>query len=195
MALPLVGVLLAVGLSMLRGGRFAHAARNEIHWLPVLITGLLLQTGLDALAARGAVGDAGTVALLLLSEAAVLAFCLRNWYRAGMVLIAAGFTMNVLVILANGGMPVGPDAIATLGGDPASATLAGKHHLMSDATTLTWLADIVPLAPLDLIVSVGDVVLVAGMVPFAHDLMTPRDHTARLGRRPWWPAGQAGVGS
>lgn len=196
MALPLVGVVLAVGLSLLRGGRFAHAARNEIHWLPVLITGLLLQTLLDALAARDAVGTGGTVALLLVSEAAVLAFCMRNWYRAGMVLVAAGFTMNMLVILANGGMPVAPDAIASLGGDPATAgTLAGKHHLMSSTTALPWLADVIPVAPLDLIISVGDVVLIAGMVPLAHDLMTPADVTARLGRRPWWPVGQAGVGS
>lgn len=195
MALPLVGVVLAVGLSLLRGGRFSYAARNEIHWLPVLVTGLLLQTALDALAARGAVGLAGTVALLLVSEAAVLAFCMRNWYRAGMVLIGAGFTMNVVVILANGGMPVAADAIVALGGDPSSATLAGKHHLMSEATTMAWLADVIPLAPLDLIVSIGDAVLVAGMIPFAHDLMTPADHAARLGRRPWWPAGQAGVGS
>lgn len=195
MALPLVGVVLAVGLSLLRGGRFTYAARNEIHWLPVLIAGLLLQTLLDAMAARGAVGATGTVALLLLSEAAVLAFCLRNWYRAGMVLVAAGFTMNVLVILANGGMPVDPDAIRSLGGDPAAATLAGKHHLLSATTHLRWLADVIPVAALDLIISVGDIVLVAGMVPFAHDMMTPRDVTARLGRRPWWPAGQAGTGS
>ena len=188
MALPLIGVVLAVGTSLLRGGRFAHAARNEIHWLPVLVAGLLLQTLLDALAARGAVGAAATVALLLVSEAAVLGFCLRNCYRAGMVLVAAGFTMNVLVILANGGMPVAPGAIAAMGGDPATATIAGKHHLMTDATALPWLADVLPLPPVDLSVSVGDVVLVAGMVPFAHDLMTPRDHATRLGRRPWWPA-------
>ena len=195
MALPLVGVVVAVGLSLLRGGRLAQAARNEIHWLPVLIGGLLVQTLLDALAARGVVGAAGTVALLLVSEAAVLGFCLRNWYRAGMVLVAAGFTMNVLVILANGGMPVAPDAIAAMGGDPATATIAGKHHLMSAATALPWLADVIPVPPLDLIVSVGDVVLVVGMVPFAHDLMTPAGAPARLGRRPWWPARQAGVGS
>lgn len=195
MALPLVGVVVAVGLSLARGGRFGHASANHIHWLPVLITGLLLQTLLDALAARDAVGAVGTVALLLVSEAAVLGFCMRNWYRAGMALIAVGFTMNVLVILANGGMPVAPEAIASLGGDPSTASLAGKHHLMTAATSLPWLADVLPVAPLDLIISVGDIVLIVGMVPFAHDIMTPRDQAARLGRRPWWPVGQTGVGS
>lgn len=184
MALPLIGVGLAVGIALLRGGSFRQAARNDLHWLPVLIGGLALQTLLDALAARGAVGDAGTVALLLVSEAAVLGFCIRNWYRSGMLLIGLGFTLNVLVILANGGMPVGAEAIRAMGGDPTSAVIAGKHHLMTSTTALPWLADVIPLPPIDLIVSVGDVVLVAGMIPFARDLMTPDGPSARRGRRP-----------
>jgi len=195
MTLPLIGVVLAVGIALARGGRFAHAARNDLHWLPALIAGLALQTLLDALAARGAVGEAGTVALLLLSEAAVLGFCIRNWYRAGMVLIGLGFTCNVLVIMANGGMPVGADAIRAMGGDPAGAVLAGKHHLMTAATALPWLADVIPLPPIDLIVSIGDVLLVAGMVPFAHDLMTPDEPYARVGRRRSPARRQAGVGA
>ena len=183
MALPLIGVVLAVGTSLLRGGRLGNAGQNALFWLPVLVAGLALQTLLDALAARGWIGDAGTVALLLVSEAAVLGFCIRNWYRAGMVLIGLGFTLNVLVILANGGMPVSPDAIRAMGGDPTGAVLAGKHHLMTAATALPWLADVIPVPAIDLIVSVGDLVLIAGMVPFAHDLMTPDDVRARGGRR------------
>lgn len=193
MALPLIGVVLAVGLSLLRGGRFGHAAHNDLHWLPVLVTGLVLQTLLDALAERGVVGDAGTVALLLVSEAAVLGFCIRNWYRAGMWLVGLGFSLNVLVILANGGMPVDPDAIRVMGGDPTGAVLVGKHHLMSATTALPWLADVIPLPPIDLIVSIGDIVLVAGMVPFAHDLMTPDGSLARSGRPTAWWAQLVGV--
>lgn len=183
MALPLIGVVLAVGISLVRGGRFDVAARNELYWLPVLVTGLLLQALLDALDARGLVGDAESVALLLVSEAAVLAFGIRNWFRAGMWLIALGFTANVVVILANGAMPVGPDAIASLGGDPGAAVLAGKHELLTDATRLPLLADVIPVAPVRMIVSLGDILLVAGMIPFAHDLMTPADTAARVGRR------------
>lgn len=183
MTLPLIGVVLAVGLSLARGGRFRHAAHNDLHWLPVLVTGLLLQTALDALAQRGMVADAGTVALLLVSEAAVLGFCIRNWYRNGMAWVGLGFTLNVVVILANGGMPVGQAAIRAMGGDPAGAVLVGKHHLMTADTALPWLADVIPLPPIDLIVSIGDVVLVAGMVPFAYDLMRPDGPAARLGRR------------
>ncbi len=195
MTLPVIGVVLAVGIALLRGGRFSHAAHNELHWLPVLVTGLLLQTLLDALAARGMVGDAGTVALLLVSEAAVLGFCVRNWYRDGMALIGLGFTLNVLVIMANGGMPVGQDAIRAMGGDPANAVLAGKHHLATAATAMPWLADVIPLRPLGLIISIGDIVLIAGMVPFADDMMSPDGPVRRAGRRRARAPGQAGVGA
>lgn len=195
MTLPLIGVVLSVGIAMLRGGRFSHAGENQLHWLPVLVTGLLVQTLLDALAAREMVGDAGTVALLVVSEAAVLGFCVRNWYRAGMALIGLGFSLNVLVILANGGMPVGQDAIRAMGGDPSAAVLAGKHHLATAATTFPWLADVIPLPPINLIVSIGDFVLVAGMIPFAHDMMTPDGPLARAGRRRRPSVGQAGAGA
>jgi hypothetical protein len=195
-AFPLIGVALAVGISLLRGGRFHHAANNRLYWLPALILGLGLQTLLDLLAARGMVGLVGTVALLLMAEAGVLAFCIRNWFRRGMALIAIGFTLNVLVILANGGMPVSPDAIAFLGGDPSTAVIAGKHHLMTADTILPWLGDVIPVPrPASIIISVGDIVLVAGMIPFAHDLMTPDRAAERMARRDAPQAGSPTVGS
>src|SRR5690606_38717098 len=55
--------------------------------------------------------------------------------------------------------------------------------LLTDATALPWLADVIPLPPLKLVVSIGDIVLVAGMIPLTHDLMTPAGDEARLGRR------------
>lgn len=199
MALPLFGIVLGVGIALTRGGRFHHAARNDLHWLPVLVAGLVLQTVLDALAGRQAVGPTGTVALLLVSEAAVLGFCIRNWYRSGMWLIGLGFALNALVILANGGMPVGPDAIRVVGGDPSAVVLAGKHHLLTSATAFPWLADVLPLPPVDMIVSIGDVLLVVGMVPFTHDLMTPDGALTRIGRRTpsrlFGGMRQAGVGA
>lgn len=196
MAFPLIGVLLAVGISLLRGGRFHHAADNRLYWLPALLLGLGLQTLLDLLASRDLVGPVGTVSLLLMAEAGVLAFCIRNWFRRGMALIAIGFTLNVLVILANGGMPVSPDAIVFLGGDPSAAVIAGKHHLMTSDTILPWLGDVIPVPrPASTILSIGDIVLAAGMIPFAHDLMTPDRTAERMTRREVRQAGSPTVGS
>jgi hypothetical protein len=49
--------------------------------------------------------------------------------------------------------------------------------LLDDATRLPWLADIWPLPPLRSIISIGDVVLAAGLIPLLHALMswTPPD--------------------
>jgi hypothetical protein len=195
-AFPLIGVMLAVGISLLRGGRFHHAANNRLFWLPALILGLGLQTVLDLLAARGLVGLAGTVALLLMAEAASWRSAFATGSGAGMALIAIGFSLNVLVILANGGMPVSPEAIAFLGGDPSTAVIAGKHHLMTADTILPWLGDVIPIPrPASIIISIGDIVLVAGMIPFAHDLMTPDRTAERLARRQVRQAGSPTVGS
>lgn len=183
MWLPVIGIVLAVGVSLARGGRLDARADAHLRLLPILIAGLLAQTLLDALAARGRADTGVVAALLVVSLAAVLAFVVTNWFRAGMALIAAGFVLNAVVILGNGGMPVSADAIRTLGGDPAALAIAGKHQVADADTALPWLGDVIPVPGLRLIVSLGDLVLVAGMVPLAHDLMTPASAASRRQRR------------
>ncbi len=183
MWLPLIGIVLAVGVSLARGGRLDARADTDLRLLPVLIAGLLAQTLLDALAARGRADTAVVAALLVVSLAAVLAFVIANWFRAGMALVAAGFVLNAIVILGNGGMPVSAHAIESLGGDLTSDDIAGKHQIADADTALSWLGDVIPVPGLRLIVSLGDVLLVAGMIPLAHDLMTPPSSPSRRQRR------------
>ena len=65
--LPLIGIVLAVGVSLARGGRIDAHADTDLRLLPVLVAGLLAQTLLDALAARGRADTAVVAALLVLS--------------------------------------------------------------------------------------------------------------------------------
>ncbi len=183
MWLPLIGIVLAVGVSLARGGRLDARADTDLRLLPVLVAGLLAQTLLDALAARGRADTAVVAALLVVSLAAVLAFVITNWFRAGMALVAAGFVLNAVVILGNGGMPVSAHAIQSLGGDLTGDDIAGKHQIADADTALPWLGDVIPVPGLRLIVSLGDILLVAGMIPLAHDLMTPPSPTSRRQRR------------
>lgn len=189
MWLPIIGIALGVGTSYLRGGRLDPRADTTLRALPLLLLALVLQTWLDAAAARGSIGAAGVSALLLLSESAVVAFVLLNWFRAGMFLIALGFSLNAIVILANSGMPVSTGAIEWLGADPHAAGAAGKHLLMNEATRLRWIADVIPIPVLKMVISPGDVLLVAGIIPLAHDMLTQPSVSARRQRRDlrWWP--------
>jgi hypothetical protein len=171
----LVSLLLAVSVSYARGGRMHRVADASLHWSALLFTGVAVQVLVDVGAARGLLPSAGwaSYGLLLASQLLVLGWVVANWHLPGTKLVTLGLALNALVIGANGAMPVDPAAIQALGIEGATVT-GGKHVLLDDATRLPWLADIWPLPPLRSIISVGDVVLAAGLIPLAHALMTWR---------------------
>jgi hypothetical protein len=109
--------------------------------------------------------------LLLASQLFVVAWVVANRHLRGLWLVAAGLLCNALVMGANGAMPVSPEAIAALGLEGAQVP-PGKHMLLTESTRLPWLADIIPVPPIRSIISVGDLVLAAGLVPVTHTLMT-----------------------
>lgn len=180
MPFVLTALLLAVAVSYLRGGRLSRIADAPLQRTWLLFTGVALQAVVELGAGRGLLGDASTSGYLLLlaSQLVVLVWVASNWQLPGMLLVGTGLLLNAVVIGANGAMPVDPAAIRALGVDPD--TLApGKHTLMTARTRLPWLADIWPLPPLRSIISVGDVVLAAGLIPVTHALMSYRQPRER----------------
>ncbi len=99
-----------------------------------------------------------------------------------MLLVFLGLLLNMVVLAANGAMPVAPEAIAAVG-LPGVEPMPGKHEIMTESTRLAYLADIVPLPPLRTIVSLGDIVLGAGIIPLLSHLMTYRTAAERRGGR------------
>ncbi|MDX1659015.1 MAG: DUF5317 domain-containing protein [Nitriliruptorales bacterium] len=180
MALAAVTLLAAIGVAYLRGGRLARISQAGLRWNGLLFVGFGFQVLLDVLADRGLADGATGYAFLLASHLLVLAWVTANWWRPGMVLILVGFAMNAAVIAANGAMPVDPEAIRALGIGEVSAP-AGKHVLMGPDTRLAVLGDIIPLPVLRTIVSWGDIVLAAGLLPLLHHLMTYRTPVERRG--------------
>ncbi len=113
-------------------------------------------------------------ASLVISQLGLLIFCLLNWRLAGMPILAVGLLLNLVVILANGGlMPISPETVARLVSPEVLARLqfgerlgASKDILLApEAIRLPWLAD--RLAPPDWIpyrfaFSVGDILIGGG---------------------------------
>lgn len=180
MPLTLLVVGLAILVGFARGGRLQRIATADLRAPALLFAGLVVQVGVDASAARGFLDGATGYALLLASQLLVLAWVVTNRYRPGMPLVFAGLALNALVIGLNGAMPVDPDAIRALGIGEVTVP-PGKHTLMTPATRLPLLGDIWPLPPLRTIISVGDVVLAAGLIPLVHHLMTYRAPAERRG--------------
>ncbi len=113
-------------------------------------------------------------ASLVISQLGLLTFCILNWRLAGMPILAIGLLLNLVVILANGGlMPINPETVARLVSPEVLARLqvgerlgASKDILLvPDAITFPWLAD--RFAPPDWIpyrfaFSLGDILIGLG---------------------------------
>jgi hypothetical protein len=171
----------AILISYLRGGRLSRIANSDLRMSWLLFAGLFLQLGVDLAATRVGFGGAGAYGVLLASQVFVLGWVLANWWRPGMVLIGLGLLMNAVVIGANGAMPVDRGAIQSLDIGDDVEVHPGKHVEADDDTRLRWLADVYPLPPIRTIVSLGDMVLAAGLVPLVHHLMTYRTPAERRG--------------
>jgi hypothetical protein len=170
----LAALTLAFLVSLTRGGRVSNLAERPLRASWLLFAGVAIQAGVDLAAARGLLPDAGWSGWILLvsSQLLVVAFLVTNRRLPGVWLVATGLLLNVAVIAANRAMPVDPAAIAALGLEGVEVA-PGKHTLLTDETLLPWLADIIPLPWLRSIVSVGDLVLAAGLLPLTHGLLRP----------------------
>lgn len=99
--------------------------------------------------------------------------------RLAIGVLLAGGLLNGLVIFSNGGrMPVSPPAALSVGhaeagvGDPGARAF---YEPADDSTVLRPLGDVIPLgSPVSKVVSVGDVVLLAGIALFVAAAMRPQ---------------------
>jgi uncharacterized protein DUF5317 len=169
--MPLVLIVLAVStaVGLLLGGSLRAWGRMRLHWWALAPLGVALQ----AIPIPGSWEYQETVgaATLVSSYVVLLAFVLVNRRVPGAALMAAGLVLNLAVVTPNGGMPVSTDAIRQAAGDGVEDVRypqdEAKHHLMSDDDVLRPLGDVVPVPPpFRLVLSVGDVILYAGIAWF-----------------------------
>lgn len=99
-----------------------------------------------------------SVIVWALSGVILLCVLRANMMHTAVSVMVLGLGLNMLVVLANGGMPVA----AAAGALPATATNAGFYHLVSDANAMVVLADVLP-SPGGWMVSMGDVLLAIGV--------------------------------
>jgi hypothetical protein len=146
----------AVALGLLagfaRGGSFARLSRLQVAWWPVLAA---------AIAIRLAAGILGELAVLayLVAFAGIVAVAVANRSLPGAWLIAAGATLNLIAVAANGAMPVSADAISAVGGSFPRDPL---HVALDGSSRLPFLADVIPFPVVRTAYSVGDVLIAFG---------------------------------
>jgi hypothetical protein len=156
----LVVIALAAVVALARGGSLDRLAETKFHLGPLLLLALVVQFGLD-LWNPPWLNDAGDLAVLLLTNLAVAVFMFVNRHLPGMLLAAGGMLLNVIVITANGGMPVSEQA-AEIAQMPLTE-VGIKHELLTDQTRLPWIADVIPVPVFHRVISVGDIFLMSGI--------------------------------
>ena len=169
-------VVLAILTGYVAGGRLSGFEGLSVHWWLLVFVGLGLQLvplpETDLLTPR----LLGTI-VLMASYVCLLAFiAINRWIPAARVM-ALGLLLNLLVVGVNEGMPVSPAAIETAGGRVSELAYqdSAKHHLLDDRDILGFLGDVIPLPnPVGIVLSIGDVLLYAGVAWFVIEVMRGR---------------------
>lgn len=173
MSLLLLGVLTGGLVGLITGGTARNMAASRLRGEGVLLISLVVQSAAPAMSVLAA----GTLRPTLLVHAlwapcAIAAMCVTavNFRRTGMWMVLTGLMSNLLVVLANGGMPVlGRNAELVGGGAAAIERSLGDSwlHVTADASTrFLFLSDVIPVSiPVgpNLMLSLGDILLATGL--------------------------------
>ena len=166
-------VIPALILGWLLRGRLSNLANIEIRGAAFALLGVAVQyggqygasLGWTPLKQWGPLLFAGTFLFLL-------GVVWLNRKNPALVLVGAGILLNLLVVAANGGkMPVSAQGLVRAGLERHIAPLESgtviTHQLLDERTRLAFLADVIVLAepyPRPKVISVGDVILAAGVI-------------------------------
>jgi hypothetical protein len=187
----LLALVVGIGLGLRWGGSF----HNITEWRPVLP--LVGAGGVSLMLVTDLVGIGGSPAVLLrlVALGLVVAFAVFNIHTGGMVLVAAGFSLNLFATLINWGMPTSVNALVSSGiaDDPAAAeslTLTGGREVANGAR-LGFLGDVIPL-PWGQVISMGDILWLTGLALVTASVM--RRYQVR-GARHGRSAGRRGTGT
>lgn len=171
--LVLIVIGLAVCVGFIAGGSLRPFDRLKVHWWAVALAGLALQ----GISLSSGIGRPAGSAVLVGSYGLLFAFALVNRRLPALWLVMAGLVLNILVIGANGGMPVSASALETAGARAEGLIGAGtaKHHLIGPGDTLTALGDVIGIPPpVGAVISIGDVLLYAGVAILVVTVMLGR---------------------
>ncbi len=157
-----IALAVAVAIVPLTSGTFTRLAELEFRRVWLLPAGLAIQVGVDVVdLPRARYEDLG-LALLLLSYTALLGFCASNLRTRGFVLIAIGIALNAFVIALNAGMPYRVTSDL-----PRETTV--KHRPTRDSDLAVVLSDQIAIGgPVGAAISIGDLVIAAGIVELAY---------------------------
>lgn len=158
-------LMVAVGAGLyglVRGGSIEGIAATKFRLIWLVFAGFVVQAGFSVWNPAW-LSETGELVVIVGSNALVALFLVVNLRLPGMLLAAIGMVLNVVVIGANGAMPVSLEAAAVEGSDGKITDFGIKHERLGDDTVFPWMADVIPLPGLSTLISAGDIFLAAGV--------------------------------
>jgi len=168
-------VVAAVAVAFVLGGRLGRLGQSGVRLTGLAAVGFVVQY-----LPLGGLGWTVARLLLWVSFLVLVVFSAVNLRRPGFALFLLGTLLNLTVIALNDGMPISADALVASGDrgqiEELQQGLGGaKWHLAGPGDRLMELADIVVLPPpIGEVVSVGDLLVDAGLAWFVFAGMGPR---------------------
>lgn len=119
----------------------------------------------------------GEATLLTVAMGMVALLAAVNLSVTGMVIVLVGTVMNMAPLVLNGAIPVGANAAVTVDAatfdDVDTVDLGVGRRVESDDDRLVFLGDTIPVTPLGLITSFGDLVIALGLANVSFRLLRP----------------------
>jgi hypothetical protein len=188
-AVPALLIAFAVVVGYVFGGRLRRFEELRINRWGLALVALTLQF-LPARALGTVEASVIGPVMLAVSYTLLVLFLAWNRWIPGAWIMGLGLVLNLIVVVANGGMPVQPEAIERAGGDVVVLQDANeaKHHVMTEQDAVWQLGDVIGVPPpLSAVFSIGDVLLYGGIVYSIVQIMRGR---LRENPRPlalWFP--------
>jgi hypothetical protein len=179
MSFTVVALLVGVVLGFVTGGRTRNVGRRSLELVWLLVLSVAVQAAAELLDVSESLG----LAMVLVSYVGLSAFAVANIRLVGMPVVLVGLLCNLVVITANGGMPVRAEAIVASGAatedELATLDFGAKRHLETDDDVLTVLGDIIPVPATNEVVSFGDLILAVGIADVVFRLLKPVEVRSR----------------
>jgi hypothetical protein len=165
------GVLLGLGIGMLRGGRARGIIKIDFNAIWLLLISVSIEFALSTWpgTAIAKMGISARIFFVTLQYCCFLAFIAFNIRKNSIWIIGLGGLLNMIVMIVNGGrMPVDPFILKLAPNSIETIRLAAGeicNYMIADETVkLLFLSDIIQIWNFTRsIVSVGDLIIAVGM--------------------------------
>ena len=172
MGFTAAALVAGVVLGFAFGGRPSNVGRRPLQLVSVLVASVALQVAAETFEVYESIG----LAMVLASYVGLSAFAVANIRLVGMPVVLVGLVCNVVVITANGGMPVDREAIVAAGvatdAEVDQLDFGAKRHL-ADGDRFLFLGDIIPVTLTEEVISFGDLILAFGVADVIFRLLRP----------------------